>query len=173
MLSVPKHILLAWNIKLGQFTEPGPKTMALAGCAALIFVHVVFGTQAIRWGRGAIDRYQGTIKPSSIRYTRRLSSGVRRIVTGLIALFGAALWAGGLFYLLSTAHSRKGIAPDWVPSQYHSVWKSIYENDTGVFLPYQIIGVLTLVCVGLVLIGRGIRLIWTLMGTTSDRPIPR
>jgi len=168
---LPKHILSAWNAS--EWSEPGRKAILLAGCAAVIFVHVVFGAQAIRWGQEAIGRYQGTIKPSSILYTRRLSSGVRGIVAGLIAVFGAALWSGALFYLLSTAYSRKGNAPDWVPSQYHIVWKSIYDNDTGISLPYQIIGVLTLLLVGLVLIARSIRLIRTLMGTTSDRLIPR
>jgi hypothetical protein len=153
---VPRHILSAWNVSQSQL-ESGHKAMIQAGCAALIFVHVVFGTQAIRWGREAIGRYQGTIKPSSIRYTRRL--GVRRIVAGSTAVFGAALWSGALFYLLSTAYSRKGNAPDWVPSEYHSVWKTIYEHDTGIMLPYQIVGALTLLFVGLVLIGRSVRLI--------------
>jgi hypothetical protein len=167
---LPKHILSAWN--LGQWlAEPGQRAMTLVGCGALIFVHVVFGTQAIRWGREAIGRYQGTIKPPSTGCTR--STGVRRIVAGFIAVFGAALWGGGLVYLLSTAYSRKGEAPDWVPSQYHSIWKSVYNHDTGMNLPYQIIAASTLLLVGLVLIGRSTRSIRILMGTTSDRPISR
>src|SRR5262249_10845723 len=161
---LPKHMLSA--LGGGELSEPGQRAYTQAGCAAAIFVHVVFGTQAIRWGRKAIGRYQGTIEPSSILDRRRISSGVRRIVAGLIAVFGAALWSGALFYLLSTAHSRKGNAPDWVPSQYHSVWKSIYNNEGILNLPYQIIGVLTLLLVGLVLIGRNIRLIRASMGTT-------
>jgi hypothetical protein len=167
---LPKHILLSWN--LSEWSEPGQKAFLQATSAAVIFVHVVFSTQAIRWGRKAIDRYQGTIEPSSID-TRRISSGVRQIVAGLIAVLGAALWSGALFYLLSTAYSRKGNAPDWVPSQYHSVWKSVYDDGIGLFTSYQIIGVLTLLLVGLVLIGRSIRLIRASTGTTSDRPIPR
>jgi hypothetical protein len=166
---LPKHILSAWN---GQWlAEPGRKAIALAFCGAPIFVHVLFGTQAIRWGRGAIGRYQGTIKPPSTGSTR--PAGVRRIVAGLIAVFGAALWGGGLFYLLSTAYSRKGEAPDWVPSEYHIVWKSVYHHDTGITLPYQIIGASTLLLVGLVLIGRSIRMTRILTRTTSDRPMPR
>jgi hypothetical protein len=167
---LPKHILSAWNLSQ-WLAEPGQKAMTLAGCGALIFVHVVFGTQAIRWGRAAFGRYQGTIKPPSTGCAG--PTGVRRMVAGFIAVFGAALWGGGLFYLLSTAYSRKGEAPDWVSSQYHSVWKSVYHNDTGMNLPYQIIGASTLLLVGLVLIGRSIRLIRTLTGTTSDRPMPR
>ncbi len=164
---VPKHILLAW--KINQFAEPSLKAAVLATSASIIFVHAVFGTLAIRWGWRAIGRYQGIIKPSSIHHT--ISSGVHRLVIGVIAVFGAALWAAGLLYLLSTAYSRKGSAPDWVPSQYHSVWTSIYENGNGTILTYQILGVFTLVFVGLVLIVRGIRMIRTLTGTTSDRSI--
>ena len=124
---VPKHILLAW--KINQFAEPSLKAAVLATSASIIFVHAVFGTLAIRWGWRAIGRYQGIIKPSSIHHT--ISSGVHQLVIGVIAVFGAALWAAGLLYLLSTAYSRKGSAPDWVPSQYHSVWTSIYENGNG------------------------------------------
>ena len=167
---LPNHAMTALNV--GEWSEPGRRVLTQVGSAAIIFVHVVFGTLAIRWGRKAIGRYQGTIEPSSIPDTRRIPPGVRRIVAGLIAVFGAALWSGALFYLFSTAYSGKGSAPDWVPSQYHSVWKSVHKGDLGILVYYQIIGVLTLVFVGLVLIGRNIRLIRTLKRTTPDRPMP-
>lgn len=171
VLSAPRHILLAWH--LNEWAEPGARAIALVGGAAIVFVHALFGAQAIRWGQRTIGRYLGTIGPSSIDYTKPLSSGILRIVAGLIAVFGAALWVTGLSYLLRTAYSAKGVAPDWVPADYHVVWKRIYAHDTGVILPYQIIGVLTLLLLGLVLTGRGVQSIRTLMRTRSNRPISR
>jgi hypothetical protein len=129
---------------------------------ASIPVFVLFGLTGIRWGLEALDRYTGSpTKHFKVLGTRRLL----RIAAGLMAVFAAILWGGGLLYLVAANYATKGISPTWVPARYHALWQSVFEEGVGGWntkisiwdTVSQVGGVTGLLFLGLLLLLRGAR----------------
>jgi TPR repeat protein len=97
---------------------------------ASVPVFVLFGLTGIRWGLEAVDRYRGIpTKHFKVLSTRPLL----RDATGLIAVLAATLWGGGLLYLVVAIYTTKGISPTWLPTRYHALWMSIFEDGVSSF----------------------------------------
>jgi hypothetical protein len=129
---------------------------------ASIPVFVLFGLTGIRWGLEALDRYSGSpTKHFKVLGTRPLL----RIAAGLMAVFAAVLWGGGLLYLVAANYATKGISPTWVPTRYHALWQSVFEEGVSGFntkisiwdTVSQVGGVTGLLFLGLLLLLRGAR----------------
>jgi len=129
---------------------------------ASIPVFVLLGLTGIRWGLEALDRYSGSpTKQFKVLGTKPLL----RITAGLMAVFAAVLWGGGLLYLVAANYATKGVSPTWIPTRFHSVWQSVFEEGVSglntkisIWDTFsQVGGVTGLLFLGLLLLLRGAR----------------
>jgi TPR repeat protein len=155
--------LLAFGILLGWRERGAAENLEVSLFEfASIPVFVLLGLTGIRWGLEALDRYNGSpVKHFKVLGTRPLL----RIAAGLVAVFAAVLWGGGLLYLVAANYATKGMSPTWVPPRYHALWQSAFEQGvTGINTKIaigdtasQVGGVTGLLFLGLLLLLRGAR----------------
>jgi hypothetical protein len=149
-------ILMEWRVRAAGNLEVSFFELAS------IPVFVLLGLTNIRWGLEALDRYSG----SPTKHFKVLGTKPPlRIAVGLMAVFAAVLWGGGLLYLVAANYATKGISPTWIPTRYHALWQSVFEEGVSGFntkiniwdTASQVGGVTGLLFLGLLLLLRGAR----------------
>ena len=151
--------VILWGSRVGRASETS-EVLYLDFVSVPVFA--LLGLTGICWGLEALDRYSGSpTKHFKVLGTRPLL----RIAAGLMAVFAAVLWGGGLLYLAGANYATKGISPTWIPTRYHAVWQSVFEQGvSGVNTTIniwdtlsQVGGVTGLLFLGLLLLLRGAR----------------